>query len=76
MAEMLASTDLEIGARVMSADGKQLGRVKEIGEDRFKVDAHLRPDFWLGVRYVEYAKDGIVQMNVTRENAGAAKIRL
>lgn len=71
---MVTSTDLEIGDRVVTADGKQIGTVKEIGHDRFKVERRLFPDYWLANEYVDGVAGGIVQMIVTREGLGAAKI--
>ncbi len=35
------------GREVFTMDGERLGRVKEVQERAIKVDASLRPDFWL-----------------------------
>ena len=42
-----------IGCPVYSRDGAILGHVKALSEHHFKVDAPLRPDYWL--RYAELA---------------------
>jgi hypothetical protein len=36
-----------VGAHVFTLDGEELGTVKEIRHDLFKVDAPMRPDYWL-----------------------------
>lgn len=37
------------GQRVVTRDGAELGRVKEIAADAFKVDAPMKRDYWLSV---------------------------
>jgi len=71
---MVATLRLELGAVVVSGDGKQLGTVREIAGDRFKVERRLLPAYWLANEYVDYAADGIVQMVLTRDGIGAAKV--
>lgn len=71
---MVTSSELEIGAKVVTADGKQIGTVREIGGDSFKVERRLLPDYWLGNEYVDDVAGGIVQMIVTKEGLGAAKL--
>jgi hypothetical protein len=71
---MVTATELEIGAKIMSADGKELGTVKEVGADRFKVGRKLLPDYWLANEYVDHAGNGIVQMILTKEGLHAAKL--
>ena len=38
-----------IGASVFTSDGNELGTVKELSGDSFKVDAAGKPDYWLDV---------------------------
>lgn len=71
-----SSTAVHPGAQVMSADGKRLGVVKDVREDRFKVDARWAPDYWLGTETIDNASDDIVQLFVTKANIGSAKIHL
>ena len=42
-----ATEPLTIGCPVFTADGDEIGRVKEIRGRYFKVDAPMRPDYWL-----------------------------
>lgn len=39
--------DIRAGLPVYTVDGEQLGTVKELDGNGFKVDAPLRPDYWL-----------------------------
>jgi hypothetical protein len=44
-----ATTWLKPGMRVITADGEELGHVKEVGATSFKVDAPLALDYWLSL---------------------------
>jgi hypothetical protein len=72
--EMVTTIRLETGAVVMSGDGKQLGTVKEIAGDRFKIERRLLPGYWLATEYVDHASGGLVQMVLTKEGIGAARV--
>lgn len=39
--------DITPGIEVHTLDGEQLGTVKEVTESALKVDAPMRPDYWL-----------------------------
>jgi hypothetical protein len=39
--------DIGPGREVYTADGERLGRVKEVTDAAVKIDAALRPDYWL-----------------------------
>jgi hypothetical protein len=71
---MVASQQIELGDKVVTADGKQIGAVREIGSDSFKVERFLFPDYWLANEYVDDVTGGIVQLIVTKEGLGAAKL--
>ena len=47
MEQRFTSTDIATGAEVFTADGKKIGTVKEVGSDAFKIDAPMKPDYWL-----------------------------
>jgi hypothetical protein len=68
------STAPTAGARVMSADGKQVGMVKEIRADRFLVDVRFAPDYWLGTETVGNVEEDLVQLIITKGAIGAAKL--
>ena len=54
-----------IGARVFSADGDQLGTVSAVDGTCFKVDAPFQPDYWLSVDSVTDAMNGNVRLTST-----------
>jgi hypothetical protein len=70
------STTVVAGARVISADGKQLGVVKDVRVDRFLVDVRWAPDYWLGTETVDNASQDIVQLFVPKQGIGSAKLHL
>jgi hypothetical protein len=45
---MTMATGPTVGERVYTADGDQLGTIKEVAGTCFKVDASMQPDYWLG----------------------------
>jgi rRNA processing protein Gar1 len=50
-----------IGALVYSADGDELGKVKEVAGSAFKVDAAMEPDYWLSSEYISSATESEVR---------------
>lgn len=71
---MVSTIRLEPGKPVMSGDGKRLGTVKEVAGDRFKIDRRILPDYWLAIEYVDHVEPDLVQMVLTKEGMGAAKV--
>ena len=76
MATSNGSTTVFVGAHVMSADGKQLGVVKDARIDRFLVDVRWAPDYWLGVETVENSSPDTVQLVIPKQGIGSAKIHM
>ena len=66
---------IQPGLPVMSSDSKLLGRVKEVRGDTFKVDARWAFNYWLGNEVVENTAKGLVQLVVTKQAVGTAKLR-
>lgn len=62
-----ASNDLMVGAPVYTQDGEQLGKVKEARGQLFKVDARMRPDYWLSRDCIGSMADGRVTLTVTKD---------
>jgi hypothetical protein len=54
----------QIGAKVISRDDIELGTVKEIDADCFKIDAPMAADFWLGASMIERIEGGVVRLGV------------
>ena len=65
--EMGAITE---GAAVYAADGDQLGTVKEVRGQYFKVDAPMRPDYWLPFTVVHGAVGGELQLGFDKDRLG------
>jgi len=63
-----------IGKQVMTADGKELGKVKEISGGCFKIDAPLAPDYWLSTDTVSDATTSVLRLSLTRDGLDNAKI--
>ena len=65
-----------VGARVVTADGAELGKVKDVSLPCcFKVDAPLRPDYWLGADCIaEGSTSGMVRLTVTKAQLSEAKV--
>ncbi len=63
-----------LGARVLTVDGTELGRVKDVSSACFKVDVALRPDYWLATSYISTATPDTVQLTVTKDHLDTAKV--
>ncbi len=64
---------VEVGARVLTADGTDLGSVKEVVEGHFKVDVPRHFDFWLDDEIVAAASAAVVNLTVGDADIGAWK---
>ena len=53
-----------IGAKVVTADGKPLGKLMEIDGDCYKVDAPLQPDYWLNSKVVAKTSPSEIQISL------------
>jgi hypothetical protein len=62
-----------VGAEVLTADGDKLGTVKEVSGSCFKVDAPMRPDYWLGTDTIASSASGMVHLNLNKDRLGEAK---
>jgi hypothetical protein len=63
-----------VGAKVLSADGDELGTVKEVVGSAFKVDAAMHLDYWLCSDWVSSMTTSSVQLNVTKDHLEDAKV--
>src|SRR5437773_137282 len=63
-----------VGAKVMTADGKELGTVKEISGRCFKVDAPMQPDYWLASDCIRGSSGSGVQLTFNKDRLGDAKM--
>ena len=74
-AERYSSTDIATGAEVLTTDGAKLGKVKEVSDDSFKVDAPMQPDYWLDFTTIDMATRQAVTVGVTRDEIDQVKIK-
>jgi hypothetical protein len=56
-----------IGSRVLTSDGEELGKVKEVIGDCFKVDVRMQPDYWLGIDTVSSSTGGEVRLRFPKD---------
>jgi hypothetical protein len=68
------ATDVDIGAEVFTADGKRLGRVKEIAVGRFKVDMRWKADFWLSASTIGNSSAGRLTTSFPRRKLNEHKL--
>jgi rRNA processing protein Gar1 len=62
-----------LGARVVTADGNELGKVKEVVGTCFKVDASMQPDYWLGTDTVASSSSAEVRLAIAKDRVGDLK---
>ena len=63
-----------IGTHVVTADGDDLGKVKEVSGTCFKVDAPMQPDYWLATDCIGSATDMDVRLRFSKKDLGDAKM--
>ena len=63
-----------IGAEVYTADGDKLGKIKEVLGDCFKVDASMRPDYWLARDTITACAGNDVNLSFTKSQLGDMKV--
>lgn len=66
--------DVAIGAEVITADGARLGKVSDVGDVSFKIDAPMASDYWLGRDYVIDATDDGVYMSFEKAELNGYKL--
>jgi len=66
--------DFTIGARVITADGQDVGEVKDIVGYYFKVDASMAPDYWLPASLITSFDQESVTLGADREALGGYEV--
>lgn len=66
--------ELPIDCLVFSADGHQLGKIKEVREPFFKVDAPMAPDYWISRACVAGPRANGIVLLVERDDLDDAKV--
>jgi hypothetical protein len=62
------------GARIYTADGASIGKVAEVGDVSFKVDARMARDYWLGRDYVTDSSADRVSLSFPKSDLKAHKL--
>ncbi|MGD9893970.1 MAG: PRC-barrel domain-containing protein [Dehalococcoidia bacterium] len=62
------------GTEVYTADGDRLGKVKEVMGDCFKVDASMRPDYWLARDCITSSSGNDVRLGFSKSQLGDKKM--
>ncbi len=65
-----------MGMEVCTADGATVGTVKEMQGRYFKVDAPMKPDFWLTTDCIRTASANTVTLTVDKDHLGDVKTDL
>ena len=60
-----------VGSVVVTADEYELGTVKAVAEDAFKIDTRLQPDYWLPRSSIADGLAGNVRLRITYDQLGA-----
>ena len=72
----MPSNQVRIGDIVMSADGKDVGTVKELGDTCFRIAAKRRRDYWLSNSAVEGRDAGIAVLFFESNRLGEATVEV
>jgi hypothetical protein len=68
------TTTIPVGCPVYTADGEQLGTVKESRGGCFKVDVRMQPDYWLSITSVATVAPDRVITAFTKDRLGDCKV--
>ncbi len=60
--------DIIPGMRVVTADGVELGAIKESEPGRFKLNAPFQPDYWLAAALVAGCDGDTLTLSIDREH--------
>jgi hypothetical protein len=58
----MTTMDMRPGWDVFTSDGDRLGTIKEFTPDRLKIDAPMRPDFWVPMSTVAFSGSSRVEL--------------
>jgi hypothetical protein len=70
----METNDFIVGARVRTADGEELGEVKELVGRYFKVAAPMAPDYWLPQECLKAASDSELLLTITRDEVSGYEV--
>ena len=62
-----------LGASVITADGYELGKLKEVRGTSFRIDAPWHRDYWLEADYIESMAGFTVLLRMAKDKVAALK---
>lgn len=68
------SYDFTVGARIITADGHDIGAVKEILGYYFKVDVSMAPDYWLPASLIRTHGQASITLSADRDALGGYEV--
>ncbi|MGE0228157.1 MAG: hypothetical protein AB7I38_03300 [Dehalococcoidia bacterium] len=68
------SYDATIGARILTADGQDIGAVRDIVGRYFHVDASMAPDYWLPASLITASDPSSVTLAANRDAIGGYEV--
>jgi hypothetical protein len=58
--------EIPIGAEIFTRDNDQIGRVREVRGDHFKVSVARQPDYWLPQTTIASTEGNVITLTFTR----------
>ena len=68
------TVEIVVGAHVVTSDGEELGKVKQVEPSAFQLDVPHRADYWLESALVASATDGRLELSIDASQVGAYKM--
>lgn len=68
------SYDFTVGARIITADGRDIGAVKDILGYYFQVDASMAPDYWLPASLIRSYDQSSITLSADRDALGGYEV--
>ena len=71
--EITAFDEIPIGAEVFTRDNDQLGQVREVSDNHFKVSSKRQPDYWLPQTTIASTEGNVITLTFTRSSLNDIK---
>jgi hypothetical protein len=68
------TVDILVGAHVVTSDGQELGKVKQVEPSAFHLDVPHHADYWLESALVASVTDGRLELSIEASQVGAYKM--
>lgn len=68
------SPQIRLGDHIFTSDGEEIGTVKEVRDGFFKVDAAMRPDYWLRNVRVASSGGGRITLSLPKEHLSTYQV--